>query len=109
MRRRSLLLSGAAVLAAQGAGAQPRPGWLPVGQHLIREFTDGGAPSNLARRREGERVAVLGPTLEPRGGSPTMRPCLLAPTNPAGELDGRHLTGATARGARGHRKVTWFS
>ena len=60
MRRRSLLLGGTAVLASGRAGAQPRPGWLPEGQHLIREFTQDGAPSDLARSREGERVAVLG-------------------------------------------------
>jgi hypothetical protein len=60
MRRRALFLSGAMALAARASGAQPRPDWLPEGQHLIREFTEGEAPSKLARRREGERVSVRG-------------------------------------------------
>ena len=60
MRRRSLLLGGAVILAARASGAQPRPDWLPEGHHLIREFTQAGAPSDLARRRAGERVSVLG-------------------------------------------------
>ena len=60
MRRRSLLLGGAAALAAGAARAQPRPGWLPEGQHLIRELTEAGVPSELARRLKGERVSVRG-------------------------------------------------
>ena len=60
MRRRSLLLVGMTALVAGAAGAQPRPDWLPGDQHLIREFTQGGRPSDLARRRAGERVSVLG-------------------------------------------------
>ena len=60
MRRRSFVLGGAMLLAARAAGAQPRPDWLPEGQHLIRELTQDRAPSDLARGLEGERVSVLG-------------------------------------------------